>query len=165
MASRSLSAGDGPHRLDRVRPPASRVVDRVVGRHRSATTGLVGKLLEGEAGATAGAARSQSRWKGRTTSGQCCPDSSPRQPAATRGAACPSTLTLAGSARPVGPLESPLGIDLHANGVRARDFLGMVLKPLGLACKLQDGTVMVTDGCELQCGFRGGCAALRYYRG
>jgi len=46
-------------------------------------------------------------------------------------------------------LVSPLGTDLDARGMPARDFLGFVLRPLGLVCKLQDGAVMVTSGKSL----------------
>jgi hypothetical protein len=42
-------------------------------------------------------------------------------------------------------LASPVRTDLDASGMPARDFLGIVLEPLGLACKLQDGMVMVTS--------------------
>jgi hypothetical protein len=42
-------------------------------------------------------------------------------------------------------LVSPLGTDLDAEGMPAREFLGLVLKPLGLACKFQEGKVMVTS--------------------
>ena len=42
-------------------------------------------------------------------------------------------------------MASPLGSDLDARGIPAREFLGTVLKPLGLACKLHDGAVMVTS--------------------
>ena len=42
-------------------------------------------------------------------------------------------------------MASPLGIDLDAKSMPAREFLEIVLKPLGLACKLEDGAVMVTS--------------------
>jgi hypothetical protein len=46
-------------------------------------------------------------------------------------------------------LDSPLGIDVDAEGRPAREFLGLVLKPLGLVCRLQDGAVWVTSGKSL----------------
>jgi hypothetical protein len=42
-------------------------------------------------------------------------------------------------------LVSPLRNDLDVGGMPARKFLGLVLKPLGLAFKLQEGQVMVTS--------------------
>jgi hypothetical protein len=42
-------------------------------------------------------------------------------------------------------LESPLGTYLDAKKMPAREFLKTALEPLGLACKLQDGAVMVTS--------------------
>jgi hypothetical protein len=42
-------------------------------------------------------------------------------------------------------LASPLGTEIDAKGMPARDILASVLKPLGSACKLQEGKVMVTS--------------------
>jgi hypothetical protein len=42
-------------------------------------------------------------------------------------------------------LGSPVGTDLDARGMPAREFLGIVLRPLGLACKLHEEAVMVTS--------------------
>ena len=42
-------------------------------------------------------------------------------------------------------LFTPLGVDLDSNGRPARDFLQLVLKPHGLASKLQEGKVMVSS--------------------
>jgi len=42
-------------------------------------------------------------------------------------------------------LGSPIGIDVDARRLPAREFLAIVLKPIGLACKLQDAKVMVTS--------------------
>ncbi len=46
-------------------------------------------------------------------------------------------------------MSSPVGIDLDAEGGPAPEFLGIVLKQLGLPCKLEDGSVMVAPGISL----------------
>jgi hypothetical protein len=43
-------------------------------------------------------------------------------------------------------LDSAIGTEIDARGIPAREFLQILLKPLGLACKLDDGAVMVTSG-------------------
>jgi hypothetical protein len=42
-------------------------------------------------------------------------------------------------------LETPIGLNHYSNSMSARDLLGMLLKSLGLECKLHDGVMMVTS--------------------